>query len=517
MSEPIDVSKRKADVSKRDFIKLTGLSAAGVIVGAFPSIARCQSMSHESIIRMSLIEGIRALASGKLSAQEYGMAALEQAAKFERYNILTQTSPTYVRAATAAVDALGKEGRPRGALHGVPYVLKDSIDMVEYFTKFGHPALQTFEPLVDAELVKRYKEAYGVCIGKTQLAPLSLWYTTENPLTGDTGNPFNEAYKTGGSSGGSGAAVAARIVPFAVAEDTAGSTRVPAALNGVLGFRPTTGRWPTAGSMPIGFSDTLGPIARTVADIKWLDALSAVDRPENRPDTISLSSVRIGYQKSEFLQDLHPWVEENFEHTLRALSRAGATLVEVKDLPANEGRQIAASLLMADYPGAVARYFARHHVYDRSMYGLIHGLHVDALKKNNIKWVDQSPTGEAYFDPVVRLMQARDRYRAIMSQSRIDALIYPTTKAPNTPNDGAETFVGKGRQGELIAEYSFGANMMFAPAMRTPSIALFAGLDQAGLPLSVTLDGYTSEDRRLLNIAEAVEKVLPPVAEPRTI
>jgi mandelamide amidase len=518
MSESDDLFDHAARVNKREFIKLAGISAAYAVASGFPGIARSQPLSQEAIVRMSLIEGVSALASGKVSSQDYCAAALAQAAKFKSYHIFTQISSTYVSEAAIAVDALRKSGGSAGALQGVPYALKDSIDMVEYYTMCGHPSLQTFEPLVDADLVKLYKEANGICIGKTQMAPLSLWYTTENPLTGDTGNPFNKAYKTGGSSGGSGAAVAARVVPFAMAEDTAGSVRVPAAMNGVQGFRPTTGRWPTAGTMPVGFTDTLGPIARTVADIKLLDSLSALDHPENRPGTVSLRGVRIGYQKSGFLQDLYPWVEENFEQTRSTLSRAGATLVEVKDLPEPESAgRIAGPMLMTDFPGAVARYFARHHVYDRSIFGLLHALHVDALKKSNLRALDQSIVGEGYFDLVTQLMKVRQRYGAIMSENRIDALLYPTTKAPNTPNDGAETSVSKGPQGGQINEYSYGANMILAPAMKTPSIALYSGMDRAGLPLSITLDGYSDQDRRLLDLAEAVEKVLPPVVEPKSI
>jgi len=498
-------------------MKLTGMSAACALWDAFPAIARSQSLPHETIVRMSLVDGLKALASGRVSSQDYCMAALAQAVKFKSYNIFTQISSTYVSDAAAAVDASRKKGQVVGPLQGVPYALKDSIDMVEYYTTSGHPALQTFEPLVDADLVKLYRNANGICIGKTQLAPLSLWYTTENPLTGDTGNPFNKSYKTGGSSGGSGAAVAARIVPFAVAEDTLGSVRVPAALNGVQGFRPTTGRWPTAGTMPVGFTDTLGPIARTLGDIKLLDTLSAVDHPENSPSAASLRDVRLGYQKSGFLQDLHPWVEDNLEQTMRMLSRAGATLVEIKDLPVAASSEVVGQMLMADFPGSVARYFNRHRVYDRSIFGLLHELHVDVLKKTNLQYLNRAVTGEGYIELVTRLLEDRHLYRQLMTDNRIDALLYPTTKVPNTPNDGAETLIAKGPQGEQIAEYSYGVNMPFASAMKSPSVALFAGMDRAGLPLSITLDGYSDRDRHLLDIAEAVEKVLPPVAEPKSI
>lgn len=513
-------------INRRDFLNAAVLGSGAAMLGvadraisaasSHPSKERSRAQSHDAIVRMTLVEGINALASGEVSSQDYCTAALAQAAKFESYNIFTQVSPTYVRDAAASVDASRQEGKTVGALQGVPYALKDSIDMVEYYTRSGHPSLQTFEPLVDADLVKLYKTADGVCIGKTQIAPLSLWWTTENPLTGDTGNPFDKAYKTGGSSGGSGAAVAARIVPFAVAEDTSGSVRVPAALNGVQGFRPTTGRWPTAGTMPVGFTDTLGPIARTLADIKLLDALSAADRPENLPGTVSLRSVRIGYQKSGFCKDLHPWVEENFEQALQLMSRTGATVVEVKDLPW-EATRFAGQMLMADFPGAVARYFNRHRVYDRSIFGLLHELHVDVLKKINLKLLDQATTGEGYFALVEQLMNARRQYRELMSANRIDALIYPTTKAPNTPNDGAEMRVATGPRGEQISEFSYGSNMGFAPSMKIPSIALFSGIDRAGLPLSITVDGYSDQDRRLLDIAEAIETVFPPVLEPKSI
>jgi len=240
---------------------------------------------------------------------------------------------------------------------------------------------------------------------------LSLWWTTENSMTGDTGNPFNRAYKTGGSSGGSGAAVAARIVPFAVAEDTGGSVRVPAAMNGVQGLRPTTGRWPTAGTMSIGFSDTLGPIARSVADIKLLDTLCATDHPDNQPGQVDLENVRIGYQKASLFEQLHPWVQDNIEQTMATLSRAGATLVEVHGLPAAEIYDLALGILLADMPAAVARYFNRHRVYDRSAFGLMHELHMDSLKKTWLPGMDDAPTGEAYFDLVAQLLEARRTIR----------------------------------------------------------------------------------------------------------
>lgn len=515
MSEETSSHASRLDLTKRDLLKTAGAVLASSVLTGVPALSRAQSLTPEKIIRMSLVEGTNALRAGKVSSLEYSMAALAQASRFKDHKIFTQISPVYVHGAATAIDKKRKEGKQVGALQGVPYALKDSVDMVEYYTISGHPSLKTFEPRVDADLVKVYKQADAVCIGKTQIPALSLWWTTENPMTGDTGNPFNKAYKTGGSSGGSGAAVAARIVPFAVAEDTGGSIRVPAAFNGVQGFRPTTGRWPTAGTMPIGFSDTLGPIARSVADIKLLDTVSAVDQPQHAPTQADVKRLRIGYQRAGFFDDLHPWVQANIDAVLKTLARSGATLVEVRGLPVKESYQLAIAILLADFAGSVARYFNRHGVFNRSAFGLMHELHMDAFKKIWLPGMDNSATGEAYFGLVEQLIRTRNVHGKVMTENRLDVLLYPTTKVPNTPNDGGDVIAGKGPLGETLAETQIGANMLYAPAQKTPSISMFSGLDAAGLPLSVTLDGYSGEDRKLLDIAEAIEKVLPPLVEPK--
>lgn len=502
-----------AEVDRRDFLKIAGTSIGAAALLGFPSICCSANVSRDSIVRLGLADGLEALRSGVISSVDYCTAALQQAAKFEDHNIFTQISREYVERAASDVDARRKQGASIGALQGVPYALKDSVDMVEYFTISGHPSLRTFRPSKDADLVTICKEADAICIGKTQIPGLSMWWTTENPMTGDTGNPFNRAYKTGGSSGGSGAAVAARIVPFAVAEDTGGSVRVPAAVNGVQGLRPTTGRWPTAGTMPIGFSDTLGPIARSVADIKLLDSLCAVDRPENSVTQVHLRDVRVAWQQDGFFDDLHPWVQENVEQAMRTLSDAGATFVEIRGLPVKEMHGMLIAMLLADMPGKVANYFNRHGVYDRSLFGLMDEYHMEGIKKAWLPGLNEPPTGEAYFDLVARLLDIRKTYQQVMQDNDADVLIYASTKIPNMPNDG-DLMENTGPLGETLSELSIGANMLFAPAMRTPSIAMYSGMDSAGLPLSVTFDGYSGGDRNLLDIAETLEAVLPRLVEP---
>lgn len=503
-------------IQRRQFIKSGSAVAAAIATFDMPRSA-LSALAAEEIVTLDVTGGIEALKSGHLSSSVYCEAAFRQAEKFKANNIFTQISLEYVQSHAADVDSRRQQGEAVGVLQGLPYALKDSVDMVEYYTIAGHPALREFRPTIDADLVRTIRSADGVCIGKTQVPPLSAWWTTENPMTGDTGNPFNNRYKTGGSSGGSGAAVAARIVPFAVAEDTAGSVRVPAAMNGVLGLRPTTGRWPIGGVMPIGFADTLGPIARSVRDIKLLDSLCATDKPENLPGNVDLKDIRVGYQREWFLQDIHPWVESNFELTLNRLAQAGAKIVEVTGLPAGDLYQLAMGILLADMPGAIARYFNRHGVYDRSAFGLMNSLNIESIKNTWLPGIEDAATGEAYFELIGKLKQLRDRGQAVFKEHDIDVLIYPTSKVPNTPNDGGEIITAEGPLGDTLAETAIGENMFFASSTRRPSIAMYSGMDKDGLPLSVTFDGATGADGRLLDIAEALERVLPQLEEPKSI
>ncbi len=114
-------------------------------------------------------------------------------------------------------------------------------------------------------------------------------------------------------------------------------------------------------------------------------------------------------------------------------------------------------------------------------------------------------------------MELRKAYKKIMTENKLDVLMYPTSKVPNTPNDGGDMIATKGPLGNTLSELDIGANMFFSPSQRSPFIAMFSGLAKAGLPMSITFDGYSGEDRKVLDIAEAIEKVLPPLAEPKSI
>lgn len=262
----------------------------------------------------------------------------------------------------ARLDAGSERGEWGGLLHGVTVTLKDNIDVVGMPTTNGAPAFFDGTATHDAEIVRRLRAAGAVILGKANLHELACGPTTQNPHLGSCRNPWDPERIPGGSSGGSGAAVASGMCIASIGSDTGGSVRLPAALNGVSGLRPTTGRISNRGSVPLSPSlDTLGPIARSVADVARVFAAIAgydaddpysVDRPlENFLPTINagIARMRIGVPRNFFFDRLEPGLGELVSAALRELERCGAKLVEI-DVPGVEAAQdhTAFSTVVAD-------------------------------------------------------------------------------------------------------------------------------------------------------------------------
>ena len=193
----------------------------------------------------------------------------------------------------------------------------------------GTPALAKRVPADDAPIVKQLYAAGALLAGKANMHELAFGITSNNAFTGAARNPWDVSMVPGGSSGGSAAAVAARMVPASIGTDTGASVRLPAALCGVVGFRPSVGRYEGAGIIPISRTrDTAGPIARCVDDIALLDSVLSGD--STKTPTVSLSDCRLGVPRRDFFQGAETAVAELMEDTLQSLRRAGVTLVEVE-------------------------------------------------------------------------------------------------------------------------------------------------------------------------------------------
>ena len=185
--------------------------------------------------------------------------------------------------------------------------VKDSVATADLPTTAGTAALRDFHPAADATVVARLRAAGAIVLGKTNLHELSFGWTSNNLTYGPVHNPWDRLRIPGGSSGGTAAAVAAGMAPLGVAEDTQGSIRVPAALCGVAGFRPTTGRYPNDGCAPIsGLFDQIGPIARHVADLALFVAVMTGD--DSPIETIALDGLRLVVAREYFFTGLDPSV-----------------------------------------------------------------------------------------------------------------------------------------------------------------------------------------------------------------
>lgn len=415
-------------------------------------------------------------------------------------------SPEALRAAATLADERLRSGE-RLPLLGIPIALKDNVDAAGYPCGAGTAALAGREPRQDAELVQRLRAAGALIGGKLNMHELAFGITNNNGVTGPVRNPWNPERIPGGSSGGSGAAVAARLVPAAIGTDTGGSVRVPAALCGVVGFRPTVGRVSGAGIAPISATrDTAGPLAHTVRDCALLDGVLTGSDLETAP--VSLRGVRIGVPRSPFWDDLAPDLREVAEGALAALARAGAVLVEMQ-LPEIMEADAACSFPVAlhEFVRDMRQYLAQGE-RGVSLEEVIAGVGSPDVRGA----VGTLLTGGGIPEPAYRqALEARARlqalYRTAFDSHRVEALVFPTTPRTAAPIGEDETVELNGRQvptfGTFIRNTDPGSNASL------PGVSLPAGL-AGGLPVGLALDGPTGTDRRLLAIAAAVEAVLPP-------
>ena len=268
-------------VSRRNFLTGATVLVATSLIGK--ALDRSTAEASTDLLELSATEAVAMLRRGDVKAEDYAAALLARCDAGKQLNAFISIAPDQVKEAARAADRRRAAGAFLGPLHGLPIPIKDSVNTRDYPTTSGTAALRSFRPKDDAPVVRALRDAGGIVLGKTNLHELSFGWTSTNLSFGAVKNPYDPTRIPGGSSGGTAVAVATRMAPLGVAEDTCGSIRVPAALCGIAGFRPTTLRYPSRGVMPLTpLFDTLGPHARTVADIVLFDSASAAVRSEAR-------------------------------------------------------------------------------------------------------------------------------------------------------------------------------------------------------------------------------------------
>jgi indoleacetamide hydrolase len=470
-----------------------------------------------ALVEISAHQAVAAMVRGEITAEAYAAALLGRCEAGRALNAFITLEPERVLESARDCDRCRRAGEALGRLHGLPVPIKDSVNTCDYPTTSGTPALRQFRPTQDAAVVRTLRAAGAIVLGKTNLHELSFGWTSSNRAFGPVRNPYDAARIAGGSSGGTAAAVAARMAPLGVAADTEGSIRIPAALCGIAGFRPTTARYPSAGVMPISaLFDQVGSHARSVADLALFDEVVSNERTPIGQTT--LAGLRFALDRDYGFTELHPEVERIASESLRKLEAAGAELVEAR-LPglADLIERTTSVIQSREFAPQVAGYLERYSA-PVSFEQLIAAASEDV--RHDIA-ACASPGGR-YFatDAAYRaaceqvLPQLRAACREYFARTRSVAIVFPTTliPAPVIGEDPALDPRGRG----LSLRTALARNIDPGSTAGLPCLVLPAGLTAAGLPVALEFDGPAGTDRVLLGIGIALEAVLGRLPAPAT-
>ena len=442
---------------------------------------------------MDDLQGLAAaLRARKLSSRELVTQSLRE---IERLDSKLNAFITVAREAALAEAATRDEelarGIDRGPLHGIPIAHKDLMRTKGVRTTAGSKIFADYIPGRDAAIVSKLREGGAVSLGKTGLHELAYGITSNNPHFGAIHNPWDLTRIPGGSSGGSAAAVAAGILPFATGTDTGGSIRVPASFCGVVGLKPTFGRVNVSGVLPLGFSqDHVGPLTRTVRDAA-IAFRAMVDDPTDYvpPADSDLTGLRIGFPQNFFMERVDPEVEVSVRAAFDTAARIGGHIVEVKVPDMELLRSAAVTCLLVEAASALRPFLDR---------GPDFGADVRTMLEQ----------GKAI--PAVDYIEAqRTRRRSGRQFARlfeeVDCIFTPATPM-TAPKIGQTTLEIRGVAEEVRAaatRFSRGMNALGLPAISIP-----CGFSRSRLPIGLQLIADVRQEDLLLRAGAAMEDAM---------
>ncbi|MGJ7605061.1 amidase [Variovorax sp. LT1R20] len=485
---------------RRTFLQRTGGAAAAVgLLSALPkALAQAPDAGGKAMGRLSMAEMSRRLAAGSLTSSqlvEEALAAIQNPAG-EGARTFIQVHAASARSAAAQLDADRKGGRAAASpIAGIPISLKDLFDEAGITTLGGSTVLVGQPPAQrDAVVVERLRRAGAIVIGRTNTVEFAYTGLGINPNYGTPKNVHDRATGRipGGSTSGGAISVTDGMAAGAIGTDTGGSLRIPAALNGLVGFKPTQRRIPLDGVMPLSTSfDSAGPMAWTVEDCALLDAVLAGEL-SRAPKAISLRGLRFAVPKTFFQDDLSPPVAAAFASALSKLSAAGATVIE---LPMTEFAK--APTINPRGMITASEAYAWHREFIKT-----------GATKYDPRVLARIKTGETITAPDYLQLQAlrRQFIRSINAAAAgYDAMLMPTT--PDIAPPIAEVI----KDDETY--YRINGRML-----RNPSVVnLFDGCalsvpchDAGNAPVGLMVAGIGNTDHRLLAVGAAVEAVVTP-------
>lgn len=500
------------------------VAAIAFVVVAAGGVSRAAAAGFE-VYEKSILELQAAQAAGQMSARGLVEAYIARIEAYDRagprLNSIVSLNPRALENADALDRERARRG-PRGPLHGIPVVVKDNFDVVGMTSGGGSIALATLRPSHDAFQIERLRAAGALILGKTTMHELAAGITTESSLTGITRNPYDLARWPGGSSGGTGAAVAASFAAAGLGTDTSGSIQIPSSFQNLFGLRPTRGLASRAGVMPMSSSqDVAGPMARTVTDLAiLLDATVGQDShdpasvdarrwiPKSYLDTLTpgaLKGARIGVERSLFgKSDEDREVADFVLAALEAMKAQGAQLIEVS-IPILSRRLLESETTEYEFKFDLAAYLRAHPGAPVASLSEIleRGLYSKDLEKRFRKWNEPLVLDTPKYREVLALRaQLREAVLGAFRAQRLDALAYPgTLRKP--------ALIGTSQSG-------WGAGCQLSAATGLPQLAIPAGFSADGLPIGMALLGADFAEPGLLSLAYDWEQSRKPRQAPRS-
>jgi aspartyl-tRNA(Asn)/glutamyl-tRNA(Gln) amidotransferase subunit A len=402
----------------------------------------------------------------------------------------------------------GRKGnRDRGPLHGIPISLKDNINTAGIRTTAGSKILKDFIPKEDAVVVAQLKQAGAVILGKTNMHEFAYGVTSNNPHYGPVRNPWDLERIPGGSSGGSAAAVAAGLCYGSIGTDTGGSIRIPAALCGVVGLKPTIGHVQLRGIVPLSLSlDCVGPLARTTQDAAiLLDPVFLRLKEEPHLGSVKKSSAKsprltLGLPREFFFDVVSRNVRKIFESALHSLRKLGVAIKELSIPISNETEDAGNQIAWAEAT----------HYHQRS--GWFPARFADYGEDVRIRLeMGTKVPATVYLEALELQKKFTQQFHLAIADAGVDALVVPTNPIA-APLIGEEaTPIGERNHPTraLLLRLNRPANLAGLPAISMP-----CGLTPEDLPVGLQLIGAVADEHLLVRIAHIFERTQPEYRRP---
>ena len=436
---------------------------------------------------MTILEAGRALRSRQISCLELTNRCLDQIAKLNpRLNAFITVTEQSARWRAEELDRELASGHDRGPLHGIPIAHKDLIATKGVRTTSGSKLFADHVPKADAHVAEKLNAAGAIMVGKTGLHELAYGITSDNPHFGTIRNPRNPEHIPGGSSGGSGVAVATGMALMATGTDTGGSIRIPASYCGVVGIKPTYGLVSVAGVQPLSFSlDHIGPLTTSVADARLsLDAMA--DGSQRMSPPSSVRDIRVGVPQNYYFDQVAPEVREAVHAAAKKAEGLGVQVIPVRvpDIDAISAASLV--ILLSEAAALYEPYLDRHSEIGVDVRALLYqGRLVPATDYVNAQRLRKVLANE---------------FRALFRT--IDCLFTPATPI-TAPRIGQREIVIDGQTLDtrlVTTRFARGFNALGFPALVMP-----CGESPEGMPIGLQMVGRPFEENLLFKLGEALE------------